>query len=393
MPRISRNLLLAACGSLLCCASACGVPAATEGVVARARPFDGTLSVLTYNVEGVPWPFAWNRPPAFARIADRLRTLREAGRNPQIVLLQEAFTADAEAIGRDAGYPYVVRGPSESDLNGAPPSAADGGFEAAARWWHGETGGKLVGSGLMLLSDYPVLRIRRMAYPAFACAGFDCLANKGALLVTVRIPGAPAPVDIVTTHLNSRYHSFVSDERSLYAYRRETDFLSAFIRRWHDPDDPLIVGGDFNAGRAPQRWSALREAVAGWGGAAPFQDAISDVVHDRIARGAPLPGDVHAILERAEDWQFFAPGRNAALAALAVSIPFGHEPDGSQLSDHIGYTALYRFSGPGRRCLTRGRALAQLSNARRRRDGCNHAGATGPWEEERPSFCEAFAFS
>ena len=350
MRSTSKPLLLALLGSLLCVASSSGAPVAAGMSPAGVRPFDGTLSVLTYNVEGLPWPFAWNRPAAFTEIAGRLERLRRSGRNPQIVVLQEAFTTDAQAIGRAAGYTYVVAGPSESDVNGAPPSLNDDRFAAAGSWWRGEDLGRPVGSGLMLLSDYPIVRIRRMAYPDFACAGYDCLASKGALLVTVRIPGAPSPVEIVTTHLNCRQHSGVSDERSLHAYRRETDFLSAFINRWHDPADPLIVAGDFNAGRAPPRWSALRQAIASWRGETPFQDAISDVARSRIASGAPLPGDVHAILRRAEDWQFFTSGRNASLDALAVRIPFGHEPDGTMLSDHIGYTALYRLgSEAGRR--------------------------------------------
>jgi endonuclease/exonuclease/phosphatase family metal-dependent hydrolase len=340
------SLLLALFGSLLCVASSCGVPVASHMSAVGARPFDGTLSVLTYNVEGLPWPFAWNRPAAFKAMEDRLDMLRRSGRNPQIVVLQEAFSSDAQAIGRAAGYLYVVEGPSESDVSGAPPSVADDRFAAAGSWWRGEALGRQVGSGLMLLSDYPIVRVRRIAYPDFACAGYDCLASKGALLVTVRIPGAPSPVDIVTTHLNSRQHSGVSDERSLQAYRRQTAFLSAFINRWHDPADPMIVAGDFNAGRAQPRWSALRQAIASWHGQAPFQDAISDVARQRVARGAPLPDDIHAILRRAEDWQFFTSGRNAGLDALAVRIPFGHEPDGTMFSDHIGYTALYAL-GPG----------------------------------------------
>jgi endonuclease/exonuclease/phosphatase family metal-dependent hydrolase len=317
---------------------------------ASARQFDGTLSVLTYNVEGLPWPFALGRPPAFAKMADRLEMLRRSGRNPQIVVLQEAFTSDAQAIGRAAGYRYVVEGPTASDVSDAPPNIADDRFAAAGSWLRGEALGRPAGSGLMLLSDYPIVRVRRMAYPDFACAGYDCLASKGALLVTVRIPGAPSPVDIVTTHLNSRQHSGVSDERSLHAYQRETAFLSAFINQWHDPANPMIVAGDFNAGRAQPRWSALRQAIASWHGQAPFQEAISEVARLRIAHGAPLPDDMHAILRRAEDWQFFTSGREAALGALAVRIPFGHERDGTQLSDHIGYTALYRL-GPeaGRR--------------------------------------------
>ena len=56
------------------------------------RPFDGTLSVLTYNVKGLPWPLASGRPEAFSAMADRLRDMRAEGRNPHIVVLQEAFT-------------------------------------------------------------------------------------------------------------------------------------------------------------------------------------------------------------------------------------------------------------------------------------------------------------
>ena len=41
----------------------------------------------------------------------------------------------------------------------------------------------------MLLSDFPIESVRRAAFPADACAGFDCLAAKGAMLVTVSIPG------------------------------------------------------------------------------------------------------------------------------------------------------------------------------------------------------------
>src|SRR5690349_9858835 len=62
----SKSFLVAACLSLFCAASACGGPAVPAlPAVPSARPFDGTLSLLTYNIEGAPWPFAWNRPPAF----------------------------------------------------------------------------------------------------------------------------------------------------------------------------------------------------------------------------------------------------------------------------------------------------------------------------------------
>jgi endonuclease/exonuclease/phosphatase family metal-dependent hydrolase len=343
----SRPLWLAILGSWLCAGSACESPGELTAFVAAARPYDGTLSLLTYNVEGAPWPFALDRPRAFVRIAARLRALRRVGRSPGVAVLQEAFTADAQAIGHAAGYRYVVEGPGPVEANAAAPDAADLGFAADARWWLGETQGKLLGSGLLVLSDYPIVRIRRMAFPAFACAGFDCLANKGALLVTVRIPGASTPIDIVTTHLNSRHNSHAGDARSLYAYAREAAFLSAFINRWHDPADPLIVAGDFNAGVSPPRWVALRRAVASWRSRSGFREALTLVVGRAAARGMARSADVAAILRRAADWQFFTPGTAAVLDAVAVQVPFGREPQGGMLSDHIGYAVRYRLERRG----------------------------------------------
>ena len=343
LPPSSRSPLAAALGSLLCVASACGQPGALA-IYTGVAPFDGTLSVLTYNVKGSAWPIAWGRPGALGQIAARLQDLRRRGRNPRIVVLQEAFTDDARSIGRAAGYRFVVDGPDAADVGNAPMTAEDRRFVDAASWWRGETEGKMVGSGLQILSDYPILRVRRLAFPAFACAGYDCLANKGALLVTVRLPGAASPVDIVTTHLNSRHSSGVGDERSLYAYQRQVALLTAFINRWHDPALPLIAAGDFNVGAARPRWFALRAQLAAWRGADPIRDALHEV-----ARGSSaLPRDVAAVMRHATDWEFFASGTHARLNAIAIRVPFGPDAAGNMLSDHIGYVSSFRLAGAAR---------------------------------------------
>src|SRR4051794_12601604 len=80
-----------------------------------AQPTSPPLSVLTYNVHGLPWPLASGRNPAFVEIATRLRALRAAGAQPHVVVLQEAFTGAAKSIGAEAGYPFVLIGPSASD--------------------------------------------------------------------------------------------------------------------------------------------------------------------------------------------------------------------------------------------------------------------------------------
>src|SRR4051812_5264204 len=73
------------------------------------------LRILSYNVEGLPWPVASGRAAAADRIASTLRALREQGRQPQVVALQEAFSAAAKRIGRNGGYSYAAYGPSTDD--------------------------------------------------------------------------------------------------------------------------------------------------------------------------------------------------------------------------------------------------------------------------------------
>ena len=305
-------------------------------------PFTGELSVMTYNIHGLPWPIAWGRPAQLARIAATLRDMRHAGRNPHIVVLQEAFTQDAQSIGRAAGYRYIAQGPS-ADMAGVAVPARTGIPLADGRsWLKGEDMGKYVGSGLQILSDYPITGVRRMAYPALACAGYDCLANKGALMASIQLPDRPDQIDIVTTHLNSRRASEVSDDRSFEAYRLQIACLSAFIRQAHNPAHALIVAGDFNVGKAADRRNILM------GAAEKRWVANGDIVrdaYDAASRGGiRLSPDAAFSQHRAKDWEFYAGGKATDISLIKIDVPFGHAADGSMLSDHVGYAALFKLS-------------------------------------------------
>ena len=221
------------------------------GVVAPSA--DDPLSVMTYNVRGLPWPIAWGRADALAQIGDRLAALRRAGRQPHILLLQEAFTPEARAIAARAGYAHVVAGPDRRMRGPAPVSARDRTYLARARWDRGEAADKQFGSGLLILSDYPILSAARLAFPAHACAGFDCLANKGALVARLAVPGMAQPVHVVNTHLNARKAAGVPIARSQRAFERQVDLLTRFVRAQVPQDAPLILGGDMNIGRDPAR--------------------------------------------------------------------------------------------------------------------------------------------
>ncbi|MEJ7933888.1 endonuclease/exonuclease/phosphatase family protein [Sphingobium sp. AN558] len=309
---------------------------------ARPPPFYGDLSVMTYNIHGLPWPVAWGRAAELARIASRLRALREAGRNPHIVALQEAFTQEAQSIGRTAGYHYVVTGPSAVTTGAIMASGSDSDLARNPSWLKGEGIGKYVGSGLQILSDYPITGIRRMTFPAFACGGYDCLANKGALLASIKLPDRPDPIDIVTTHLNSRHASKVSDDRSLEAYRIQLALLTDFIHKAHDPARALIVAGDFNVGNARARRAILLGDIrSGWSSSGtPVRNAYDSAVR----AGLPISADAVFSRRRARDWQFYASVAVTGVDLTGIDVPFGHAADGSMLSDHIGYTVRFRLS-------------------------------------------------
>jgi endonuclease/exonuclease/phosphatase family metal-dependent hydrolase len=304
-----------------------------------AAPAAGTMSVLTYNVHGVPWPVALGRSANLKLIGSRLRLMRAAGRAPSVVVLQEAFSDDAQIVSEASGYAHVVSGPGSDQAGAVPMTAADRAFAGKARWWKGETEGKFVGSGLQILSDHEILAVHRLAFPAFACAGWDCLANKGALMVTLAVPGG-LPVDVLTTHLNSRHASRVADARSNYAYDRQVEVLTAFIRDSHNPSHPLIAAGDFNIGLSASRRDALLAHAREWSPDAKVRDAMHE--YDKV--GGRMSADAAYSFRRSRDWQFFADGAGRKISLVDIEVPFGFEPSGGMLSDHVGYVARFRLS-------------------------------------------------
>jgi endonuclease/exonuclease/phosphatase family metal-dependent hydrolase len=309
-----------------------GSPPAMPNVAETPSP--GSLSVLTYNVHGLPWPFATDRPAAFRQIAARLAAMRAEGTAPQIVVMQEAFTDAAVRIGKEAGYPYIVQGPNARQRDADADGATDAAFLAQARWNRGETEGPLLDSGLVILSDYPILSARTVAYPRDACAGYDCLANKGAVLARVAVPGLSSPVDIVTTHLNCRERTGVSIGRADEAYQRELATLTDFIARTHDPDLPMIVAGDFNVGRAASRMTAVASAID----KLHARPALATMVSDHAA----LPADAFFSWRKNKDLQLAVSSATARVSVQAIATPFGHD-NGGMLSDHVGYVVRYRI--------------------------------------------------
>lgn len=308
-------------------------PAAQHTAMPDSACAPDDLSVLTYNVAGLPWPLAKKGPVALRAIGERLARMRAEGCAPRVVVLQEAFSAEAKAIGARAGYAYSVEGPYLR-TGGVPP-----GMDRS--WMLGETAGTPVDSGLVVLSDLPVLDVQRAAFPEGACAGYDCLAAKGVVLVTLQLASGRA-VMVATTHFNSRGASKAPVERTLAAYRRQADFLARFIAAHRAPGMPLVIAGDFNRGQRPVRTALLQAALARLAGK-PLLDSLRACLAED-PRPLERSADARTIARRARDLQFAIDGEEAGLQPVGIDIPFGTEPDGSMLSDHIGYTVRYRYT-------------------------------------------------
>ena len=318
--------------------------AALDGLSAAA-PADGRLSVMTYNVEGLPWPIAWGREEALKKIGDRLAMLRREGRQPHIVLLQEAFIPEAAAIARRAGYAHVATGPEATSITPISATAQDRAYLSHARWDRGEVMGKRFGSGLMILSDYPIVGQARMAFPDFACAGFDCLANKGAQVAHLAVPGFVAPVSVVNTHLNARKAAGVPIARSQQAFARQVALLAGFVRAQVPDDQALILGGDMNIGGDPVRKAAFFDQ---WAHAdQKFVAAMLGGIHRALAMPGQIDrADLSASAQRAKDWLFARDARGRPMTVKQAVVPFGSEADGEPpLSDHYGYALTYAPTG------------------------------------------------
>jgi endonuclease/exonuclease/phosphatase family metal-dependent hydrolase len=297
------------------------------------------VSIMSYNVHGLPWPFTHGRPTALHEIGARLAAMRTEGDQPHLVLLQEAFSRDAKAIAREAGYPYAATGPGRSERWRARPDASEVQFIRADNKLKGEGDGTFEDSGLLVLSDYPILDVKRAPYSRFACAGYDCLANKGMLLVRVAVPGSAEPLTVVDTHMNSRSASGVPPQRFNVAYALQAEELRDFVSANVPANAPAIVAGDFNIKRDAYR----RAMITGGGGVLV---AAQDAIRSGLAGAAALDdrAAVETIADRGADWLFARGGGGMSLSLERVSVPFGKEPNGKSLSDHYGYVAYYAIS-------------------------------------------------
>jgi len=341
---------------------------------------------MTYNVHGLPWPIVPDRTADLNAIGDRLAAMRRHGDAPQIVVLQEAFTATADGIAARAGYPYILRGPAAGEVS----SLASTGTPDEIFRMRGEGWGAFLPSGLILMSEYPIVQSWHAAFPRADCAGFDCLANKGALFARVAVPGVPVPVQIATAHMNSRLATDTPGIHADEAYVREAQSLNQFIQAHADSRQPLILAADLNVSWSPTRLASIEADRNFW--LRGRDHAIAGSIHAicskpnlpcQLAEGFgslqphrrnndwqiffdgcdhAVAGSIHAICSkpnlpcqlaegfgslqphrRNNDWQIFFDGCDMAVRLTSVALRFQPDPAGRTLSDHEALSVTYEL--------------------------------------------------
>lgn len=324
-----------------------GTPAADAPRVTSLAEGGGEieLSVLIYNVEGLPWPARKGRGRKLDRIGEALARLRAEGRGPDIVMLQEAFTDRAGAIGPAADYPYIAAGPAAADRRETPAADIPRDFIRARRFFKGERFFRVFGAGLYIYSKFPIVRVETDPFSRYACAGLDCLANKGVLLVSIDIPGAPTPLDLFTTHMNAQRASRVGVERRDAAHRYQTDESARFLSAHRDDRHPLIFGGDFNMRNADARleYFVYREP---YNIVRHYCTVLTDDCDIRMSWDGDAPW-----LDT-QDLQGFEDGAQITVRPVRAEALFDKRENGGVLADHDGYLVTYRLRWPAPRAAT-----------------------------------------
>jgi len=313
------------------------VPQAAEALPPPVAQTASTeVSVLTYNVKGLPWPFARGRAAALREIGRELAALRAEGRQPDIVLIQEGFRGEVADLVKASGYRYWAQGPTRSDREraGAPPAEARD-FRSRREFRVGEGWGKFANAGLHVLSDAPITDVADIAYRY--CAGFDCLANKGAMLARIALPQVPGEIDVVNTHLNSKRASRASLKRSLEAHNLQVEELLTFISSHRAAGAPLLVGGDFNVKGSAARYDHLAD-VRPYKVVSEFCSAPTNA-----CEGQPVQPGAQPWL-RSQDLQGFEAAPAVDVRPVRVDTVFARNASGVGLSDHDGYLVRYRLT-------------------------------------------------
>lgn len=289
------------------------------------------LRLLSYNINGLPKTLTKGKPPLFNRIAEILRERRAKGTHPQVVLLQEAFDKRTSVIADTTGYKYVYKGPGRRDTS--RKGRAHWTQETRKAYALRPDPQKIAGSGLYILSDYPIVDARFKAFDSDECAGFDCLSNKAIQFARIQTPFSEEPIDIVNSHFNSRSSAKAPGKIVLKAHKKQTDVLVNLLDDYRD-NNSIVIAGDFNT-KQDKRYTYFTGSI-------DLIDAGEKCLSNRALCTLADGTKEDEILYRTNDKQFYEDSAQVRLQPIWMARNFTEMLDGKPLSDHLGYEVHYR---------------------------------------------------
>ena len=265
------------------------------------------LHVMSYNIKGLPGFLTSGeyKSERYVMIGKFLAERAAKGDAPDVVLIQEAFSENTQALLKAARYPHLAQGPEY-------------------KTWLG------FGSGLYILSRHPIVAKATREFKSYPnCSGWDCFANKGVQFARILVPGLPRPVDLFNTHLQAG-----RDDPP--ARRRQVKILVEFFREHHQPGNPVVFGGDFNIQPLRDRES-YDEFVGGPGLASSGKHCLD--------RGCTHSSDTgwQGSWDNAVDHPFYSARGEVLMTPVSVERTLRDPVEGFKLSDHLAHEVRFEL--------------------------------------------------
>lgn len=177
----------------------------------HAKTSGREITIMTYNVKLLPRAAVMLHHHPVIRA--RLIPAKLISENPDVIVFEEAFDGKAVRILKrklKAQYPYI------------------------AGWDNRKLVTYKRAGGVLIFSKYPLKEIESIRYSE--CKGYDCLGNKGAILVEVEYP--LQKFQLLGTHMQAGGSVELKESQ----YQQAGDLL----KRHQQAGIPQFVAGDFN---------------------------------------------------------------------------------------------------------------------------------------------------
>lgn len=273
--------------------------------------------MMSYNVNGLPWPLKANKAPLFDEMARIFQEQRGRGAAPQVLVVQEGFRGDVKHFVENAGYKFIQKGPnSKKRREGSGSSNA------------------IINSGLYILSDFPIVQTDFVVFGS-DCSGWDCLSNKGVLYAQIDVPGIGL-VDIFDTHFNSLGSSGTKAEKVWAAQLKQMKIASDFINSKMSTSRVALFGGDFNIKDNSPVYNHMLNAMQPMFNVGQFCKTYPQSCE--LGEGTPLED-----LLFTTDHQYYKSGGGFNVFPVYAEKNMKSRLGDRDLSDHPGLTVHYKF--------------------------------------------------